>query len=349
MNTQIPFSQHTMKTTNFDPIEKHSVKKLSDSELYSLCKKYGSLSLEARRKFAGLLPEVYRRKLYRRRGFASIHEFAAKLAGMSKESVNKILNLSKKLEGKPELKTQLETGSQGWSKIERVAYIATPENDKELANKVETLSSEALKIYVKELHNKEDKNCIFNREESTANGELKDSKQDKKENVWRRINFPIAPETENALRLFMQKHKCLTFNEALIELMKIASSVEKNKANSQIQPKFTKKNLKNKKITRHIPTNIKRIIQAKYKGFCAFPNCCKPATSLHHTKRFALEKKHDPEKIIPLCTAHERLAHAGLIKNEDNSPETWSLQKEPDKTDHKYYISNIGTHSQLYG
>ena len=69
-----------------------NIQKLSDKELYTICKKWGAEVLEARRKFGGLLPEVYRREMAARvkggswttkRGFSDVYEFAAKLAGMS--------------------------------------------------------------------------------------------------------------------------------------------------------------------------------------------------------------------------------------------------------------------------
>jgi hypothetical protein len=66
---------------------------MSDKELYELCKKYGTEALEARRKFGGLLPEVNRRRLYARRGFCSIFMLAAKLAGMRKTYVQRVLQL----------------------------------------------------------------------------------------------------------------------------------------------------------------------------------------------------------------------------------------------------------------
>jgi hypothetical protein len=67
-----------------------------DQKIYELCKKYGADALEARRKFAGLLPEVFRRRIYEKKGFNSIFEFAAKLAGMSQDQVRLVLNLEKK-------------------------------------------------------------------------------------------------------------------------------------------------------------------------------------------------------------------------------------------------------------
>ena len=35
--------------------------------------------------------------------------------------------------------------------------------------------------------------------------------------------------------------------------------------------------------SRPIPSLIRRLIEAQYKGYCAFPHCDKPSTSLHHT------------------------------------------------------------------
>ena len=126
-------------------------KKLSDKELYALCKQYGLNARMWRRRFAGLLPEVTRRRLYKKRGYTSVHEFAAKLAGMSKEAVDKVLRLATKLEDKPVLREQLISGEQGWSKIEKVAFIATPETDKYWAERVESMPKLALEAFISEV------------------------------------------------------------------------------------------------------------------------------------------------------------------------------------------------------
>ena len=68
-----------------------------------------------------------------------------------RRSVNRILQISKKLEDKPELLHLLESGEQGWSKIAQVAYLATPETDKDLADKVNNLSKSALTAYVENI------------------------------------------------------------------------------------------------------------------------------------------------------------------------------------------------------
>src|SRR3989338_1390731 len=123
-------------------------KRLSDKDLYAFCKEYGQKARFWRRRFAGLLPEVERRELYRRRGCGSIYEFAAKLAGMSKESVNKVLQISRKLQDKPRLLEQLETGAQSWSKLEKVAYVATVQTDGEWAERLETMPQASVEAFV---------------------------------------------------------------------------------------------------------------------------------------------------------------------------------------------------------
>lgn len=46
---------------------------------------------------------------------------------------------------------------------------------------------------------------------------------------------------------------------------------------------------------------------------------------MHHTKRFAIKRRHLAEEIVPLCKIHHELAHAGLIKNEEGDPLNWEI------------------------
>ncbi len=93
--------------------------------------------------------------------------------------------------------------------------------------------------------------------------------------------------------------------------------------------------------SRHIPVAIQRHVEERTSGLCAYPNCKRPATSLHHTQRWALENVHDPARLQALCTAHERIAHLGLIENEEQAAETWRLRKEPDRADPKFYVDTL--------
>ncbi|MDP2642774.1 MAG: HNH endonuclease signature motif containing protein [Candidatus Peregrinibacteria bacterium] len=121
---------------------------LSDEQLYKKCVECGMNAKEWIRKFAAMLPEVEKRGLYKKKGFVSIYDFAKRLAGMSEFTVDRILKLVKRIEDKPVLLRQFESGKQSWSKIETVSYIATRETDEVLARKVDTLPYRALTAYV---------------------------------------------------------------------------------------------------------------------------------------------------------------------------------------------------------
>lgn len=126
------------------------MKHLTDKQLYAQCKKWGAAALEARRKFAGLLPEVNNRRLYDKRGYTCIYEFAARLAGMSRDQVDQILRLEKRFHDKHLLKAALTEGAVSSNKLARIVSIATTKNQKEILEKTEALSTRALEIFVKE-------------------------------------------------------------------------------------------------------------------------------------------------------------------------------------------------------
>ena len=83
-----------------------------------------------------------------------------------------------------------------------------------------------------------------------------------------------------------------------------------------------------KSTSRHLPEAVKAYVRAKFGGFCAFPGCHRRGKIFHHLYRYAIVKKHDPEKIAFLCKSHEELAHAGLIENELQSIATWKVRLE---------------------
>ncbi len=319
---------------------------LSDKDLYARCQEYGTHARIWRRRFAGLLPEVLRRELHRRRGFGSIYEFAFKLGGMSSASVDKVLHLAEKLADKPVLRAQLLSGEQGWSKIEKVAYVATPETDGEWAKKVETMATPALTAYVQVQRNEAAFTEIQKQSGFTDVGELQPNF---KMEQWANLNFSVSPEVEKRLRLLkyqLEKEKgaTLTFNEVMQTLMEGGS--REAKMVIQVCPECATRKANEvaredgvlMQPRRHIPAAVRRFVEAKYQGFCGFPHCTRAATSLHHTRRFALDSRHDPNAIVPLCKNHERLVHSGLIENEEDTPELWRLLSRPQTTASKYKI-----------
>jgi hypothetical protein len=300
-----------------------NVEKMSDSELYSLCKKYGNNAKLWMRKFAGLLPEVYRRRLYRRRGFASIHEFAAKLAGMSEASVDRILCLSRKLEDKPVLKKQLEEGEQSWSKIKTVAYVATPETDEKWAQKVEILPQLVLEA------------CVQNYRSKSV---LKDiSEPNKKTSQTReRFSFEVNEKTALKFRQFKQeieskRGETLSFGEVLESLL--TEKQPTKKPTIKVCPDCAQKKGQAKK-SGAIPRDVQRLVRARQNHKCN--NCNNPIEQLHHTKRFSIEPDHDPDFIVGLCKNCHTLVHSSLVPNERES--NWQILESPDYKSLKWQI-----------
>lgn len=299
---------------------------LSDTDLYHLCQEYGTNARIWKRRFAGLLPEVMRRELYRRKGFGSIYEFSFKLGGLSAESVDRVLYLEAKLADKPLLQEQLVSGKQGWSKLEKVAYIATPSTDKEWAEKVDSMNTRALETYVQELRKvafTEIPKGVEQPHVGLANNTLNLLQ-------WGSMTFPVAPETEKRLRalkykLEKEKRVTLTFNEVLQFLFQTKAPQEPQMV-IQVCPACAARKAA-QATSRPIPAATRRLIYAQTQGFCIFPGCKKPATSLHHTKRYRLSPGHDPKNIVPVCPSHERLLHSGMIENEEEEPRNWRLRK----------------------
>lgn len=316
---------------------------LSDQELYKKCQEYGNNARMWMKKFAGLLPEVYRRQLYKRRGFASIHEFAFKIAGMNGSGVDKILNMAERLQDKPILLAQLESGEEGWSKIEKVSFVAKPETDAMWAEKVHTLPQAALSEYVREYRKN---NGLETALESDFAGQN-----------WPRLSFPVSPDNMLKLRLLKQqlekeKKQALSWNEIMAELLiggiaKMEQGIKKTTV-IKICEECVKRKADEQEVTRpsrNIPVAVKRIVDERSKGTCEYPLCLRPASIYHHTRRYALSKNHDPGYIVNLCTVHNHLAHASLIKNEEEGTERWSLKKTPDKNSEKYAIDKlVGEH-----
>ncbi len=309
------------------------IKTLSDRELYERCQKYGSEARIWKQRFCGLLPEVSRRGLYHRKGFYSIYDFAAKVGGIGMETTNKILQIHKKLEDKPELLNIFETGQQGWSKIQEVAYIATPETDKDLAEKVNNLSKSALSAYVHEI-----------REKSPPGGELENNSLPEQ---FHNMSFQVSSEVEKDLRILkyqLEKDRGhpLMFNEVIREL---TQKTPQPQIILKVCPECAKKKAMDAK-TRYIPSDVRKVIQAKYKNTCGFRGCTLPSTSLHHTARYALNPSHDPDGIVPLCEKHERFVHSSLILNEEDPPEAWEVTGKPEKNA-KYFIDQkVQAHRQ---
>ncbi len=288
---------------------------LTDEQLFFLCKCFGSQALLARRKFIGLLPEIFCRKIYLKKHFSSIYEFAAKLGGVSKEQVDTVLRLDRKFEEMPILKNALTEGEISISKISRIASIATKENQSELTEKAKILPKSALEVFVKDLktentqpQNSQSKNGLF--EPKTVSNSLPG------QNFF---NENFSPELKQKLHQLHQKG--IDINALLLEfLKKREEEIEQEKAeitaqqNTHEQTSTGVSNSPNNKPSRYIPIKIQNILHKEHGTLCSVPHCQKPAKTIHHTLPFSLAHSHDPHFLAPLCGNHHKIAHLTNMK-----------------------------------
>lgn len=289
---------------------------LSDRDLHGLAVKCGGNAKQWLRQFGALLPEIFKRGIYKKHGCSSIHYYAKIFGGMNEATVDKILRLRRRLEGKPRLLGLFESGKEGWSKLGRVAGIATEENDAELAAKVEDLPSRALEIFVK--NHEIGKPIGFPEPKMTAispGGELE---------AYTNKAFCISKQTERKLKILRQRlekeqKQALSWNEVFalwLYKTEVKTVIRVCPACAQ------RKGIESK--NRAIPADVQRLVRARSGGVCE-ANCNEPACVFHHKKRWALKNDHDPRHIVHLCLAHHDLVHFGLIENEDDSPGKWQV------------------------
>ena len=267
---------------------------------------YGKNAREWMRKCTLLLPEIEKHEIWKKHGFTCIYEYAAKIAGMSRNTVDESLRVLRKIEDKPELKKAIE--EKGINSVRLVANLATPETDKFWAEKIKEMSSYTLATYVKE----------FRKNENQAHFEMEIPTAPQIQS----ITIELDPKIANQLQKLKGQGN---WNELMQKLLQAYQA--------QVE---AKKPIPQENAKRYIPAKIKQHALSKTNNTCAFPGCTKEYKYLHHTWRFALTKTHDPDSLIPLCKAHEHLVHAGLIENEDLPPENWKIKLETDKNSEKW-------------
>lgn len=119
-----------------------------NNELHKKFIQYGMNAKEWVRRCALLLPEIDKNRIWAQKGFGSIFEYAAKLAGMSRASVEDALRILYKIEDKPALKKVVE--EKGLNAVRPIVTLATKETDDFWAQKAREMSKNTLAVYAKE-------------------------------------------------------------------------------------------------------------------------------------------------------------------------------------------------------
>ncbi len=317
---------------------------MTDSELYALCKKWGAEALEARRKFIGLLPEVNARRLYERRGYSSIYHFAAVLGGVSKQLVNDVLRLEKRFEEMPRLHTALVSGEIGLSKLARIASVVEVNNEREICEKIRTLSRRAVDVLVKEIGEKVKSKKLLSKSETLLGGAAVENgiglpkggstaKTLAGQNHDYEILNALSPEVKRKLKELIDKE--IDINTVLLSALDVREAEIVQQKREIVEVQNAKRLLKDggtlganeSKVgtvcldkslvvgsrlpspSRHIPVKTRKVLKLEFGSKCADPGCQKRAEQIHHERQFAYYAEHDPRAMKPLCRGHHELEH----------------------------------------
>ena len=283
-------------------VDQKMVGNLSDHELLKQCEEFGAAALKWRQKFIGLLPEVNKRELYKKRGCGSIYEFAAKLAGLSIDQVKRVITLEKKLEDKPALHDALVNGDVSMNKIGRVVSVATQENAQEVLKVTKVLPQKALGVWARDLKNSEKE------QKKDSSGSALNLLPEEKSVRAHELNFNLPDEVVDELN---------RLNEQGQDMGKILSEFFDWRKQKIEQEKLEI----SKQVAEAGPTNsryknvrVRRVLEEEFGKKCAVPGCNKPSMEIHHTLLFAVAHVHDPQFMVPLCCEHHQIAHLVNLK-----------------------------------
>ena len=331
---------------------------------------YGRNAKEWIRKCQLLLPQIRDEEVWLKKGFGSIYEYAAKLAGMSNNSVNEALRVLDQVKDKPKLKEKIE--QYGINRVKPILTIATENTQEFWVGKIEEMGQHTLKTYVREyklkygmkdLAEKSDPNGLAGQGQrvqgevgNMSNGIICEDKDVDVDVDVDGCDMPDSPAESQKVAMYMkldirtiERLKKMKgerdWNEMLSEILDCYEGKGQGLSSGKLEGKIegksvegsdgggdndsivvngkTKESIKPKPVNTgkpYVPAKIKKYVIAKTSGCCAYPGCAKDFEILHHTKRFALDSTHDPDTLVPLCKAHERIAHSGLIENEEEVP-----------------------------
>lgn len=311
---------------------------LNDKELHQKFCSYGTSAKEWMHKCELLLPEIDRRKIWKKRGYGSMYEYAAALAGMSRYRVEQALRAAGKASRFPELRPIIE--ARGTSAVRPVLGVISLESAAFWAGKAETMSVRALEAYVRAT---KEQGLIVGGEAVVS--VLENATPEKTfQNEAEKRHVPFS-EAENFScsdgEIVMKLPK-----EIIVRLKKLRGQGEWMDLMHALLKSHEKEIVRDKPVavvatSRHIPAEIEKYVLRRSGGTCEFPWCMRPHDILHHTQRFYLEAVHDPDRIVALCTAHERVVHLGLVEDETAPTKEWRVVAHADTRDTRYEVDRV--------
>ena len=282
-----------------------------DKTIHDQFSRYGRNVREWMNKCVLMLPAIEKNRIWEKKGFSSIYEYAAKIAGMSRHKVDDSLRIIRKLSDKPELMRVAKT--KGLNAVRPTATIATKETDDFWAEKANKMSKSTLATFVRDYKNEQ---TSYTRKSRPGTGSPN-------ENGWGKP-IPIEEKVQLSMKLDRETAEALKgikgdgdWNDVINKLLKFsrkALEAEEKQFQDGLEKEKPEKVIN---CTRYTPVQITKFVKKRSKNKCEHPNCNKSAKHIHHISPFALKKEHNPDKLLHLCGEHHRIIHLGYINDDE--------------------------------
>lgn len=294
------------------------MKKLSskDKTIHDQFARYGKNAKEWMNKCVLMLPKIEKNRIWAKKGFGSIYEYAAKIAGMSRHKVDDSLRIIRKIEDRPKLLEIAKT--KGLNSVRPVVTIVTKVTEEFWAKRAMEMSKNTLATYVKDYKN-EQTNLVEKSRPGTrspAINDLERANDDARYTLAESSKIQISMKLDPEIFVLL---KNLKGNADWNELMKKLLQYSQKELESE------KENLEKEKPpvartrSHGVTIAIKRYIHKRSKGKCEHPNCNKSGKHIHHIEPFAVKKEHNPDKLLYLCEEHHKIIHLGYIDDDVKS------------------------------
>lgn len=349
------------------------MKKLTEKErtIHAQFQQYGRNAREWLRKCQQMLPLIDEYKIWDKRGYSSIYEYAYKLAGMNQDQVRESLRIMRHISNRPALQRVVD--AKGLNAVRPVlTLVAHGDSEEFWAEKAMEMSQQTLVTYVREWrkqHDQKEASTGF-QVESRIDTTFADSVSaglTSADATFERVELELPVRIARKLEKFRNNEKFLKILVEAIENFEESDVVGEErdgaadakmvgrttevegvsdvKTVGSVTEEVASKPDSVRTDSRYIPAAIRRHVEVRARGRCEFSGCGRPYEIFHHTQRWDLEHVHDPDRIVALCKNHERIAHCGLIENEDDLPHEWGVRAHADFSDRRFYVDSlVATH-----
>jgi len=256
------------------------------------------------------LQEVDSYKVFLKKGYASLFEYATKALCLSESIAYSLIAIARKSRQVPELKTEIKKGNLTVSKAARIVSVITKENKEMWIEKSKVLPKRKLELEVAKVSPRPQ---VQERVQAVSGNRFKiqqgiDSKDfDKLKRVQDLLSQKLKKHINREEAIALALDFFLEKNDPVIKAKKQQKKISNTKTTLLGQSTNTRK---------PIPSSIKHLVQLRDKGQCVFihPHTKERCANrrwidLHHIVPISKGGSNKVSNLMILCKAHHQWHH----------------------------------------